>query len=64
MVPVVPAADSVWQLAQPPEPTKIALPAAALLADDEPEEDDEPLGVDELPELPGMPGWAALAGGG
>src|SRR5580704_85310 len=33
-VPVVPAASSVWQLPQPPGPTKIALPAAGLVADE------------------------------
>ena len=33
-VPVVPAAASVWQLPQPPEPVKMALPAAGLVADE------------------------------
>ena len=40
-VPVVPAAASVWQLPQPAEPVNTALPAAALVLEDE-LEDDEP----------------------
>ena len=34
-VPVVPAAASVWQLPQPADPVKTALPAAALVCEAE-----------------------------
>ena len=68
IVPVVPAAASVWQPPQPAEPVNTALPAAALVAELDPE-----LELDPEPELepdarrggprPGCPGPIALGGG-